>query len=86
MTHDPNLKRLCGVDRLVKDLEYNELPKYKKDIGVTFVPGFRLDTSPYDTRIPLLEEVSYSAAEELLNENAYAFPFSLFFFKIDCEY
>ena len=34
--HDDTLTRLCGVDQLVKHTNFNDLPKFKKEIPMHF--------------------------------------------------
>lgn len=56
--HDASLKRLTGLDKLVNDVCYADLPKqFKPSIGVGIFAEERLETREYDTHIPLLEEV-----------------------------
>ncbi|XP_030065928.1 lysophospholipase D GDPD3 [Microcaecilia unicolor] len=55
VSHDLNLLRQTGHNVNICDLNYSELPQYKKHLEVTFHSGNF--SSGHDRRIPLLEEV-----------------------------
>uniref|UniRef100_UPI00358FA1ED lysophospholipase D GDPD1-like n=1 Tax=Myxine glutinosa TaxID=7769 RepID=UPI00358FA1ED len=53
--HDSSLLRTCGKDADIRQLNYNELPRYRSRIAVSFQPG--CECMGKDRRIPLLREV-----------------------------
>uniref|UniRef100_A0A8C4QP89 Glycerophosphodiester phosphodiesterase domain containing 1 n=1 Tax=Eptatretus burgeri TaxID=7764 RepID=A0A8C4QP89_EPTBU len=53
--HDSSLLRTCGKDADIRKLNYNELPRYRSRIPVSFQPG--CECMGEDRRIPLLREV-----------------------------
>ncbi|XP_069508144.1 lysophospholipase D GDPD3 isoform X2 [Ambystoma mexicanum] len=55
VSHDLNLLRQTGHDVSINDLNYSELPLYKKSLEVTFLSGHHSEGT--DRRIPELEEV-----------------------------
>lgn len=55
--HDKDLKRLCGLDKLVRDVEYAQLPQIKDTIDLHFSTNQYKATSDDDRKIPLLEDV-----------------------------
>ncbi|KAG8431212.1 hypothetical protein GDO86_019238 [Hymenochirus boettgeri] len=55
VSHDMNLLRQTGHDVNICDVTYEELPRYKESLEVTFFPGHF--SSGKDRRIPRLEEV-----------------------------
>lgn len=66
--HDDSLLRVTGVDALVRDLDYSELPtSFKTNLPVPFpqFAGQTIDTSTFDTHIPTLEEVTTSFTKQI---------------------
>ena len=56
--HDESLRRLCGVDVKVSELNYDELPKFSEKISLDHFNNTILDTSKLQVgKIPTLEEV-----------------------------
>ena len=39
VAHDPSLLRITGVDTLIQDLDYHELPLLKTTLNIDFEPG-----------------------------------------------
>lgn len=39
VAHDPSLLRIAGVDTLIKDLNYHQLPLIKTSLSIDFEPG-----------------------------------------------
>ena len=39
VSHDTDLSRLCGVHKLIKDVNFNELPEMKRSIPLHFSDG-----------------------------------------------
>lgn len=65
--HDENLKRLCGVDANVSDLNYSELPKFAEKINLHHFHNTTLDASPFlNSKIPTLEEVFQAFPDTLM--------------------
>uniref|UniRef100_A0A3B3Z166 GP-PDE domain-containing protein n=1 Tax=Poecilia mexicana TaxID=48701 RepID=A0A3B3Z166_9TELE len=56
VSHDGNLKRLCGINANISDLTYAELPPYLCKLGVTFQRECFCEGGE-DKRIPLLRDV-----------------------------
>uniref|UniRef100_A0A3Q2NS60 Glycerophosphodiester phosphodiesterase domain containing 1 n=1 Tax=Fundulus heteroclitus TaxID=8078 RepID=A0A3Q2NS60_FUNHE len=56
VSHDGNLKRVCGVNANISDLAYAELPPYLCKLGVTFQRECFCEGGE-DKRIPLLRDV-----------------------------
>ncbi|KAM5152551.1 lysophospholipase D GDPD1-like isoform 1-T2 [Mantella aurantiaca] len=65
VSHDGNLMRQTGHDVNICDIKYQELPRYKDTLEVTFFPGHM--TSGREQRIPLLEEVFQRFPEKPIN-------------------
>lgn len=57
--HDDNLKRVCGVNKRVKDLTYKELLKYNLFDTTLKVPLFREVIKLVNGRVPILIETKY---------------------------
>ena len=57
VVHDPNLKRICGVDKTVNDFNYDELPLIQDKILLHFSENMYDSTKDKDRRIPLFEDV-----------------------------
>lgn len=56
--HDRDLKRVCGVDRRILDLDYDELCRIPLPDG-THVPLFQDVLSLVDGRVPLIVEIKH---------------------------
>uniref|UniRef100_A0A3B5Q0R4 Glycerophosphodiester phosphodiesterase domain containing 1 n=2 Tax=Xiphophorus TaxID=8082 RepID=A0A3B5Q0R4_XIPMA len=56
VSHDGNLKRVCGINANISDLTYAELPPYLCKLGVTFQRECFCEGGE-DKRIPLLRDV-----------------------------
>ena len=57
--HDDNLKRVCGVNKRVKDLTYRELLKYNLFDTTLKVPLFSDVIKLVNGRVPILIETKY---------------------------
>ena len=57
--HDDNLKRVCGVNKRVKDLTYRELLKYNLFDTTQKVPLFSDVIKLVNGRVPILIETKY---------------------------
>lgn len=57
--HDDNLKRVCGVNKRVKDLTYKELLKYNLFDTTQKVPLFSEVIKLVNDRVPILIETKY---------------------------
>ena len=57
--HDDNLKRVCGVNKKVKDLTYKELLKYNLFDTTLKVPLFSDVIKLVNGRVPILIETKY---------------------------
>ena len=57
--HDDNLKRVCGVNKKVKDLTYKELLKYNLFDTTLKVPLFSEVIKLVNGRVPILIETKY---------------------------
>lgn len=57
--HDDNLKRVCGVNKRVKDLTYKELLKYNLFDTIQKVPLFSEVIKLVNGRVPILIETKY---------------------------
>lgn len=57
--HDDNLKRVCGVNKRVKDLTYKELLKYNLFDTTQKVPLFSEVIKLVNGRVPILIETKY---------------------------
>lgn len=57
--HDDNLKRVCGVNKRVKDLTYKELLKYNLFDTTLKVPLFSEVIKLVNGRVPILIETKY---------------------------
>ena len=93
--HDDNLKRVCGVNKRVKDLTYKELLKYNLFDTTLKVPLFSEVIKLVNGRVPILIETKYHnrygvLEKILINElsnykGLYAiqsfYPMSLLWFK-----
>lgn len=55
--HDNNLMRLCGVDKNISDLNFNELPPLQSTIDLHFSSKQYTATESDDRKIPLLEDL-----------------------------
>jgi len=56
--HDENLRRLCGVDVRVSELNYDDLPKFSEKISLDHFNNTILDTTQLQVgKIPTLEQV-----------------------------
>lgn len=98
--HDDNLKRVCGVNKRVKDLTYKELLKYNLFDTTQKVPLFSEVIKLVNGRVPILIETKfhnrYGALEKILiNElsnykGLYAiqsfYPLSLLWFKTNTKH
>ncbi|KAL4482886.1 hypothetical protein ABPG74_018912 [Tetrahymena malaccensis] len=68
VVHDNKLRRLCGVNKNIEDLQYSEIPKFKKEIDLHFSPNGQFKASNYECmRMPLLEEVFQKYQNTLIN-------------------
>lgn len=98
--HDDNLKRVCGVNKRVKDLIYKELLKYNLFDTTQKVPLFSEVIKLVNGRVPILIETKfhnrYGVLEKILiNElsnykGLYAiqsfYPLSLLWFKTNTKH
>jgi len=98
--HDDNLKRVCGVNKRVKDLTYKELLKYNLFDTTLKVPLFSDVIKLVNGRVPILIETKfhnrYGVLEKILiNElsnykGLYAiqsfYPLSLLWFKTNTKH
>lgn len=98
--HDDNLKRVCGVNKRVKDLTYKELLKYNLFDTTQKVPLFSEVIKLVNGRVPILIETKfhnrYGVLEKILiNElsnykGLYAiqsfYPLSLLWFKTNTKH
>ena len=98
--HDDNLKRVCGVNKRVKDLTYKELLKYNLFDTTQKVPLFSEVIKLVNGRVPILIETKfhnrYGILEKILiNElsnykGLYAiqsfYPLSLLWFKTNTKH
>ncbi len=61
VTHDPDLKRLCGDERLVSEVDYADLPPVRRRVATHFEGGERFFEDPSvsegERRLATLEEV-----------------------------
>ena len=57
--HDDNLKRVCGVNKMVKDLTYRELLRYNLFDTTLKVPLFSDVIKLVNGRVPILIETKY---------------------------
>lgn len=81
--HDDNLKRVCGVNKRVKDLTYKELLKYNLFDTTLKVPLFSDVIKLVNGRVPILIETKYhnryGVLEKILINELEAFmPFKVF--------
>ena len=53
--HDANLQRTCGVDQLISETNYKELPPFKETIEAFGSDGLTIRT--VSNKIPLLEDL-----------------------------
>ena len=97
--HDDNLKRVCGVNKKVKDLTYKELLKYNLFDTTLKVPLFSDVIKLVNGRVPILIETKYHnrygvLEKILINElsnyrGLYAiqsfYPMSLLWLKINTK-
>jgi len=68
VAHDLNLSRLCGVDKTISQLNYNELPKFSEEIHLHFSDGLTFNTkkmnNPY---FPPLETVFQKFPDSIMH-------------------
>ena len=97
--HDDNLKRVCGVNKMVKDLTYRELLRYNLFDTTLKVPLFSDVIKLVNGRVPILIETKYHnrygvLEKILINElsnykGLYAiqsfYPMSLLWLKINTK-
>ena len=57
VVHDSHLKRICGVDKYKKDLNYKEIPQIQDNFLLHFSKEMKDTTKYEDRRIPLFEDV-----------------------------
>lgn len=58
ISHDHNLKRTTGVDVMIGDLNFDELPSFQNKIEISFAKDAVYNKRPDDAdKIPLLEEL-----------------------------
>lgn len=55
--HDSNLKRMCGVDKKISDLTYDELKQISLGNSLQTIPAFADVLKLVDGRVPLLIEL-----------------------------
>ncbi len=55
--HDDDLKRMCGVNKLVLSLTYEELSEYRLSIGGEKIPTMREVLELVDGKVPLVIEM-----------------------------
>ncbi|TGZ59345.1 hypothetical protein CRM22_009147 [Opisthorchis felineus] len=66
--HDPNLKRITGVDVDVSNVNYNDLPIYLSKLEVEYHPGNHCKATPMtDLRFLRLEELLEAFPNVLMN-------------------
>ena len=70
VSHDQNLGRVTGVDKNIRDLDYDEIPAIKHTVNIDFDPGevFTDDTVAESERVlPRLREVLTQFPETQIN-------------------
>ena len=96
--HDDNLKRMTGIDKKVKDCNYDEIKKLKLDNTDCEIPLFEDVLKLVDKKVPILIEIKNDrktgeTERELIKllknyKGEYAIqsfnPFSLIWFKKNC--
>ena len=55
--HDPELSRICGIEKFVKDFNYDELPLIQEKLPLDFSDQIYDTSNEKDRKIPLLEDV-----------------------------
>ena len=55
--HDPELSRICGIKKFVKDFNYDELPLIQEKLPLDFSDQIYDTSNEKDRKIPLLEDV-----------------------------
>jgi glycerophosphoryl diester phosphodiesterase len=66
--HDSNLKRVTGVDKHIRDMNYIDLPtRFVSPLEIPFIPGTYIETSKFNCQIPLLEDVFREFPETPVN-------------------
>jgi glycerophosphoryl diester phosphodiesterase len=70
VAHDDNFHRLCGLaagDKLVKDTDYKDLPRFKDQLSMHFSKNQKLPVGPEDQNyFSTLEEVFSSIPKEVV--------------------
>ncbi|MDR7869263.1 MAG: glycerophosphodiester phosphodiesterase family protein [Tissierellaceae bacterium] len=62
--HDDNLKRVCGIDRKVKDLNFDELRELTLYDSKEKIPHFQEVLDLVDGKVPLIVEIKSSNASD----------------------
>ena len=57
VVHDPNLKRIWGVDKFVSEFNYDELPEIQSHFPLHFSDRICDTTKEKDRKIPLFDDV-----------------------------
>lgn len=97
--HDDNLKRLTGIDKLIKNTTYDEIKKLKIYNTDQTIPLLTDVLKLVNCKVPLLIEIKYDVKTGLLEKKLieilqnyrglYAFqsfsPFSLYYLKKHCS-
>ena len=65
--HDPELDRICGIKKLVKDFNYDELPLIQEKLPLHFSDQIYDTTNEKDRKIPLLEDVCKELCNTIAN-------------------
>ncbi|MBR1740255.1 MAG: glycerophosphodiester phosphodiesterase [Ruminococcus sp.] len=71
VVHDKTLKRLCGMDKLVKDCTYEELSHMRLYGTEERIPLFKDVLAMIDGRVPLLIEIKDGAPLGVLEKRTY---------------
>ncbi|XP_046458062.1 lysophospholipase D GDPD1-like [Daphnia pulex] len=69
VAHDPSLLRIAGIDALIEDLNYHQLPLIKTSLNIDFEPGkyFTGEEDETHRKIPLLKHVFESFPGVVVN-------------------
>ncbi|MDO4962507.1 MAG: glycerophosphodiester phosphodiesterase family protein [bacterium] len=66
--HDDNLKRLTGVDKKIKDLNYDELSRLKLINTEDYIPLFKDVLKVIDGKVPIIIELKSDSKSYLLEK------------------
>ncbi len=76
--HDSNLKRMCGIDKLLCECSYEELQSYRLKNSPERIPLFSEVLSVIDGKVPLIVEVKgdgdWAETTRLLKDHMEGYP------------